>query len=485
MRALWPLLTLRTISDEDRTIVVVHSISMEVPEHIRPVFPAYEERFLCLVLSLLRAPRSRVIYVTSQPILPRLVEYWLHLVPELDTPEARERISLISLSDGGPAPLAQKLLRHPRVLERIRNLVPNPERAMIFPFATTEHEVELAVRLGLPVYGTDPALLHLGTKIGSRTIFKDEGVPLPYGVEGVGSLAEVVAAIRAIRAERPGLEQVVVKLDRGVSGLGNGVVDVRGAETRRELERRALEARLEDDAPGVDAFYAELERQSGIVEERILGGEIRSPSVQMRASPQGDVEIMSTHDQLLGGTHGQTFLGALFPADPEYSRQIAAEALKVGRRLAREGAVGRFALDFVVARNGGSWRSYAIEINLRAGGTTHPFMALQSLTDGIYDAERGAFCGREGDRKFYVASDHLESPEYAALTPECFLDVAAERGLRWDPERQAGVAFHLVSALAVAGRLGVTAIGDTPEEAARLYGGVERALEEEVAALRG
>ena len=72
LRALWPSVTLRSIGDVERTVVVVHSISMEVPDQLIPVFPAYEERFLCLVLSLLRSRNSRVIYVTSQPILPRL-----------------------------------------------------------------------------------------------------------------------------------------------------------------------------------------------------------------------------------------------------------------------------------------------------------------------------------------------------------------------------------------------------------------------------
>jgi hypothetical protein len=110
MRELWPSVTLRSIGDVERTIVVVHSISMDVPEHLVPVFPAYEERFLCLVLSLLRAPRSRVVYVTSQPILPRVVDYWFGLVPELDTPDARARFRVVSLVDGRNVPLTKKLL---------------------------------------------------------------------------------------------------------------------------------------------------------------------------------------------------------------------------------------------------------------------------------------------------------------------------------------------------------------------------------------
>src|ERR671937_2207534 len=90
-RTLWPKVPLRAIGDVERTVVVVHSISFDVPEQLIPVFPAYEERFLCLVLSLLRSPRSRVIYVTSQPIHPRVLDYYFSLVPELDTAQARSR----------------------------------------------------------------------------------------------------------------------------------------------------------------------------------------------------------------------------------------------------------------------------------------------------------------------------------------------------------------------------------------------------------
>ena len=151
-------MTLRSIGDIERTIVVVHSISMDVPDQLIPVFPAYEERFLCLVLSLLRSPRSRVIYVTSQPILPRLVDYYFGLVPELDTPDARSRFSVVSLVDGRNLPLTKKLLPAPGRDRAHPALVAQPELALILPFATSQDEVELAVRLDLPLYGADPKL---------------------------------------------------------------------------------------------------------------------------------------------------------------------------------------------------------------------------------------------------------------------------------------------------------------------------------------
>src|SRR5262249_8767977 len=158
------------------------SISVEVPDQLIPVSPAYEERFLCLVLSLLRAPRSRVVYVTSQPIHPRVVDYYFSLVPELDTPEARSRFEAVSLVDGRSDPVSRKLLARPVALDPIRRLTGAPEAAMIIPFCMPPDEVGLAEALQLPIYGSDPVLNWLGSKTGSRRVFMEEDVQHPVGL---------------------------------------------------------------------------------------------------------------------------------------------------------------------------------------------------------------------------------------------------------------------------------------------------------------
>ena len=242
LRALWPSVTLRSIGDVERTVVVVHSISMDVPDQLIPVFPAYEERFLCLVLSLLRSRNSRVVYVTSQPILPRLIDYYFGLVPELDTPEARSRFAVVSLVDGRNLPLTKKLLERPGAIERIRALVAQPELAFLLPFATSPDEVELAVRLGIPLYGADPKLEWLGTKTGSRRVFADEDVPHARGFDVVRRSATSCGRCRELRSRT-----AIVKLDRGVSGLGNALVDVRagarGGQARPSADARGHRGR--------------------------------------------------------------------------------------------------------------------------------------------------------------------------------------------------------------------------------------------------
>ena len=228
-----------------------------------------------------------------------------------------------------------------------------------------------------------------------------------------------------------------------------------------------------------DNYINKLKERKGIVEERIMGDEFRSPSVQLRVTPLGNVELLSTHDQLLGGPSGQSYLGCVFPADTGYASLITREAAKVGRRLAKEGVIGRFALDFVVVRSNGKWDPYAIEINLRKGGTTHPFLTLQFLTDGTYDPNTAIFTAPSGQQKFFVASDHVESPHYRTLTPDDLFDIVVRYNLHFDQTRQTGVVFHMMSALGELGRMGLTVVGNSHEDAKAVYTRALNVLDQE------
>jgi hypothetical protein len=228
------------------------------------------------------------------------------------------------------------------------------------------------------------------------------------------------------------------------------------------------------------SYIAKLAERGGIVEERITGLDLRSPSVQLRVTPFGEVELLSTHDQVLGGPSGQSYLGCSFPADFGYAKKIGVDAMRIGKRLADEGVLGRFAIDFVVVRSGdGSWTTYAIELNLRKGGTTHPFLTLQFLTDGRYDPETALFLTPGNREKHLVATDHLESSVLRGLTIDDLFDIVARHGLHFDPARQQGIVFHMISCLTELGRIGLTAVGDTPTSALGIYRKAERILLDE------
>jgi hypothetical protein len=150
------------LNQDEQTIVVVPSITAEV-DITGAEMQAYEERFLFLLL-LLRQPRARLIYVTSQSILTSTVDYYLGLLPGVIPSHARSRLFLVSPQDGSPRPLTVKLLERPHLIERIRSLIADCDRAHLVPYNTTTLERDLALRIGIPMYGADPKFFPFGTK---------------------------------------------------------------------------------------------------------------------------------------------------------------------------------------------------------------------------------------------------------------------------------------------------------------------------------
>src|SRR5262252_1644908 len=195
--------SISALNQQEQTIVVVPSITAEFDVQGAAV-QAYEERFLFLLL-LLRQPRARLIYVTSQSILPSTVDYYLGLLPGVIASHARSRLFLVSPQDRSPRPLTVKLLERPHLIERIRALIADRSRAHLVPYNTTPLERDLALRLGIPMYGADPKYFPLGTKAGSRRLFAEAGVPHPLGSGNIDSASAAIAAIREIRHRKPAI----------------------------------------------------------------------------------------------------------------------------------------------------------------------------------------------------------------------------------------------------------------------------------------
>jgi hypothetical protein len=424
-----------------------------------------------------------VIYVSSYPIPEPIIDYYLHLLPGIPAQHARARLTLLSCHDGSSASLTDKILERPRLLRRIRDAIPDPQSAYMTCFNVTERERDLALRLDLPVYGCDPDLLAWGSKSGSRRIFREAGIAMPEGFEDLFGADDVANALIELKARRPGIKRAVVKLNEGFSGEGNAVFayerspegpDLR-SWVREQLPRLSFEAK---DMTW-ELFAEKLSSMGGIVEEFIEGEVKRSPSAQFRIDPLGQLEPVSTHDQVLGGESGQVFLGCTFPADERYRLEIQEDGLKAARALAGKGVIGRFAIDFLSVQEGNEWRHYAIEINLRRGGTTHPFMMLEFLTDGRYDPITGTFLTPSGHQRCYYASDNLEAAQYRGLAPTDLIDIAALNCLHFDGACQQGVAFHLIGALSEFGKLGVLCIASSHEKAETLYRRTTEVLDRE------
>ncbi len=470
-----------------RTVVIVPSITFDREVMARIVgVNHYEERMLCLLL-LLRFPRTRLVYITSMPIAEPIIDYYLHLLPGIPAQHARKRLVLLSCYDSSGAPLTEKILARPRLIQRIREAIPDPLSAHLTFFTVTPLEKKLALKLDLPVYGCDPALSYWGSKSGSRKIFKEAGIPLPEGFEDLRDASDIADALAEIKRRKPQIRRAAVKLNEGFSGEGNAILSFAGAPKGNGLKAWILnklpELFFEAHGMTLDAYLEKFRVMQGIAEEFIEGASKRSPSAQFRVDPAGKLEAISTHDQVLGGANAQVFLGCRFPADAAYRLAIQELGYRAGEALAGKGVLGRFSVDFISVPEKEGWRHYAIEINLRKGGTTHPFLMLQFLTEGRYDPETGLFLAPSGKACFYYASDNLKADHYRGLTLSDLIDIAAMHGLHFNAARQEGVAFHLIGALPEFGKLGILSIANTGDKAFATYKRSVEVLDRESAQL--
>src|SRR4030095_8951781 len=102
-----------------------------------------------------RNPRARMVFVTSQPVHPMILEYYFQFLAGIPASHARSRLTLLCAPDSSPRSLTEKILERPRLLQRIRQGIQDPERTYMTVFNSTPLERKLAVLLGIPLNGVD------------------------------------------------------------------------------------------------------------------------------------------------------------------------------------------------------------------------------------------------------------------------------------------------------------------------------------------
>lgn len=463
----------------DHVLVALPSFSIgeSLLSHYAARIPALEHRYLVAHFLLHRIACCEVAFLSCAAPGDEVLDYYTALVPAACRASVRSRFRSVVVRDESPRPIAAKVLARPDMIEALRESI-GGRPAFIEPWNVTEHEVELAVQLNVPIYGTPPELRHIGYKSAGRRLFAEAGVPAPTGREDVRTVDDVVEAVAALRAARPALAGVVIKHDDSGAGDGNAVISMREI-SEMPTPGSGWVSWVRQRVAGLPDWYLRDLSRGGVVEELITGARFASPSVQVDISPFGDVTVVATHEQVLGGQTGQVYTGCRFPADPAYASDLAIHGTAIGKQLARLGAMGRFSADFAASCDErGRWELFALEVNLRKGGTTHPYTVLRNLVPGRYDAENGRWLLSDGTSRYYCSSDNVIDSAWVGLAPSAVIAAVASRGLQFDYARGTGIVLHMLSCLAIDGRFGMTAIGRSPEHAAKLCAAAKIAVGE-------
>lgn len=477
------------------TILAIPSLSLPYFGSSSEELLHYEERIFYLS-HFLKNPRNRLIVVTSTPIAETLVSYLLHLLPGVPNSHARRRLQFLHVQDHSSKPLTQKILDRPAFMHRLRMLLQGQPRATISCYTVTELEQRLAEELQVPVYGPRAEHLQLATKSGARAMFRSLQMTVAEGAENLNSLTGVAKELVRLVQENPDLNRAVLKHNYSLSGFGNATVDLEPLrralsnttevtdsfldEVAGELPRWARLAHLESDWA---QYWERFQSGGGVVEEFVDGDPC---SVQVRVAGDHSVDVIATHDEITGGEDGQTYVGCRFPAQPRVVRPLAEAGLKVGKRLAGLGVVGRFDVDFLAAPAGQGRleKLYALDVNLRKGNTTLPIRTLQLLSGGTYDAEEGLFRGDPsriargdvGRPLYYLSSDHFGGGMLQGMLPRDLLEIITSSELHYSTAYQTGSLFHMLGGLSRRGKVGITCIARSHSEASEMSRAVFKEL---------
>lgn len=480
-----------------RYLVVVSSLSLDWKELVKiPGVAGYELRMLWH-LYFLRARKMHVVMCTSQYIPEELIKYYLSYLPgDISVEDARSRLTMVCCNDMTSRSVTEKLLTRPRTLQRIKNCIEWDKAAMTC-FNSTDAEVELAKSLNIPLFGNDTQGAFWGTKTGNRQVFLDAGVDHPDGsYREIFTEEELCEEILALLKRCPSARKIMVKLNDSFSGEGNTVlrVDETLQEALKDSDQKAkmvitekLHNSLEFVAPGLTwaRYYTQFQNLGGICEVFVEGAaEAKtSPSCQAFLNNNGDVRILATHEQML---NNQIYVGCKFPANEEYAKDIVTMTMKIGEELSKRDVIGYIAVDFVsVRQEDGTYKHWAIEVNVRMGGTTLPIMTLNLLCqDGVFNAGTSEFIASDGYPRYYIASDTLRKPSYKGLLIEDLLAIIKRHSteIEWNQRPGApetGVIFHLVTLLSELGKCGVMCVGRSRDEAEELFQRVKEILDQE------
>lgn len=467
--------------DAPYTCVVVPSVSIEAVELERHGEALFYEETLLFFLIRLRNPRARVVYVTSEPIPGPILDYYLHFLAGIPASHARARLTTVAAYDRTTRPLAEKILERPRLIQKIRDAIPDPARAYLTVFRSTPLERRLALALDIPLNAADPGMDDIATKSNSRRVFREAGLALPAGAEDLRTQDDLLEALRALRGRNPGLRRAVLKLNRSYWDEGHAIYEFpknRSKAAGREALRRL---RLSTPRATPEGFLERYAALGGVVEELLEPAECSTASAQVRISPLGELSLTSTHDEIRSGEPRMATAGCRFPAAEAYREAIQEAGLRVGRVLAAKGLVSRASIEFLVVREAPADlpRLLGSEFNLGVGGSTHPLLAVRFLSGGQLDPSTGLFRSPSGRPKYYRATDALAANEYRRLSPEDLIEILTMHELNYSPHTEAGALFYMLGAISELGRVGMVAVGNSRDEAEAVYGHVVEVLANE------
>lgn len=387
------------------TLIVLPSLSLP-NEQLKDIEGLwfYEHRMLWTIL--LKKYLKKIVFISSKPVSEEYKKY-LFNVGNINELEQRDIIFIHTekYSDH----LSLNILNNQDLIDQIKNETSN--NTLLFPFIVTKSERTLSNKINTQLMGSKISINEWASKYGNHIIFNEMDIPAPTISNNLKSFNEVSSEYEKL----PKNKKYLLKLNYGVSGKGNFFLN-----NQDDLE-----------------LLKDLDYTQGCIIEEFIENIKDSPSVQGYIDLQGKTKVFATHEQILDST-GMVFQGSLFPANKNIRHKMSNYCQKVGESLSKKGYIGFFAVDFVEHED----KISAIEINLRQGGTTHPYFMIKLLTDSSYCDSDNIL--KTNNNHHYISNDNFKTniQEFSLI-----LEKLKKENLLFNTKNNQGVIFHMASSL--------------------------------------
>ena len=360
------------------------SLGESLLSHYGDRIPALEHRYLLALLVLNRIACDLVLVVSPGAQPPRCSTTTSPSSPRSGARRPAARLHVLEVPDPSHRSIAEKLLDRPDLVERAAT----PDRR------TTG--VHRAVERHRPRGGGGPGAGRADQRVGAAAVaarLQERRSPPVQGGRGAGGRRAARTCARSTTSSPPSRPcgrrgrtspGVVIKHDDSGAGDGNQVIDLRTPGRPARPARGA--ARVVPRRPGRRRGRRGAHHRHPVHHpERADRRAARPPGRRPRHPRAGDGRRRrpGVHGLPLPGRPG--LRGGAGP--PRSGRWASAWP-----RTACSGAPASTS-----RRRGtraGDWHLHALEVNLRKGGTTHPYAVLRNMAPGHYDEAAGRWITR-------------------------------------------------------------------------------------------
>ena len=361
--------------DDEHVMVALPSFSLgeSLLSHYGDRIPALEHRYLLAMLVLNRIACDLVLVVVPGARRPRCSTTTSRSSAEERRASARARLHVLEVPDPSHRSIAEKLLDRPDLIDELRRA----DRRTA--------GVHRAVERHRPRGGGGAGAGRADQRLGAAAVAarasrapvagcsRRPGVPVAAGCEDVRTIDDVLAAVAAVRAARPARR--------------------RGGDQARRQRRGRRQPGDRPAHPRRPARHGSRRCPSGtsttwptarVVEELITGTRFTTPSVQIDVLPDQPGRG-ARHPRAGDGRRRRPGVHGLpLPRRPGLRRRswpgTAGRSASAWPRTAC--SAGRASTSRRRGTRAARWHLHALEVNLRKGGTTHPYAVLRNIAPG-------------------------------------------------------------------------------------------------------